>query len=212
MLHGREGEALVSGPRSAERRREVVGMLVDHDPFRIVAKELAIEVQVLLIVCERRRALEVADVLREDRLAVLHEAEGALQLCPQRDRGARGFEPGGQIERRGGVAPGAPQRPRRARHHSHHRVVGAMQNVAVVKEQVRRDAGQPRRRFFVARARGLVPQVSRSQHDRRFHAGEQQMVKGRVGQHEPERVLSRSYRLGQDVGPGSIHDDDRRSR
>ena len=86
-------------------------MNVGDERDRLVMKELGVERQVLAVVVESLGVLQIALMLRKDRLAVLDETEGRLELAAHRQKLGRRLE--SRRQREGGRRKSArpPQEP-----------------------------------------------------------------------------------------------------
>ncbi|KAF5054784.1 hypothetical protein DSECCO2_384550 [anaerobic digester metagenome] len=157
--------------------------------------------------------LEVADVLRDEGLLALRQAEGVLE------QGARAEDDGpvlGQVHGRRGEAARPADELGRVAHGADHGVVAADEDVAVVQEEGVGDGPEPAQGLAVAQADGLGAHVARG-HDQGRRPGrrcgqllEEHVVQRRVGQHDAQKVRVRrqprresgaAAALGQDDGP-----------
>ena len=89
----------------------------------------------LELVC-RAGILEVAEVLGQDGLTVLEQADGVLQLAAERQHRRRVGKPGRQWDRRRGVTACPTQQARSCMHDARDRVVDPVDDLAVVQQPV----------------------------------------------------------------------------
>ncbi len=144
-------------------------MLVHHDKVRLKIEELAVERQVVAVVLECGGVLQIAHVLGEDRLAVSQQAEGVLQLAPHREDSASVGKLRMQPNGLRCITAGPTQKARGAVDQAQHRVVKAIDDVAVMQQKGISDTVQAFSCLIVAGALGLLAAVARGEHDGAFH-------------------------------------------
>ena len=93
VLRFDEGQRLRLRPFARELGRQIFRVPIgDESPWRVM-EELGVERQVLAVVVESFGVLQIALVLRKDRLAVLDQAERRLEFSAHREKFGRGLEP-----------------------------------------------------------------------------------------------------------------------
>ena len=107
-------------------------------------------------------------MLRQDRLTVLDQAEGRLQLPAHRQQVGRILEAARQPQRRGRVAAGAAKNARSPGHDPHDRVVNAIGDGAIMRQRKGRDIGKLSVRLRVVDDCGLVRDIAARHHERMF--------------------------------------------
>ena len=95
MLNIREGQLVVSRALFGQFRRKVFGVHIRGQQARPVIVKTGIELQVLLIILERRNVLQITLVLGENRGPILQNAEGGFQLAPKSQQVGRIFKADG---------------------------------------------------------------------------------------------------------------------
>ena len=188
----------------------VVGVAVHRDRGRLVLEQHRVQPEVPLVLVERGGVVEIALVLRQDRVAARHQAERGLAIAAVREQLGAVLEAGRELDRRGGVAARAAHHADRAVDHADHGVVDAVGDRPVVDERVAGDAGQPARGVRLVDRLRLVGQVAAGHHDRPIERAQDQVVERGRRQHEAERREAGRDRLGQPLGPGRGEQDDRR--
>jgi hypothetical protein len=138
--------------------------------------------------------LQIADVMGDEGVAALGQAEGVLELGPAGQDVPR--ERPGQPERLGREPPRASQGQLAPPERPHHRVVGPDVDRAVVDQEPVGDPPEPLQRLVVPVGDRLVGHVPAGQHDRASHLGQQQVVQRRVRQHHPQRPVLWRHRPG----------------
>ena len=211
VLHLGQGQIIALRLLASPFACEVLGVRVAGEAARGFLEQLAIAFLGLEPGVVGFRVLDVADMLRDERVGALvvgrggaHQGERGLLL---RARGKQGFLLRlslGAIERDGqrGEAAGAADELDGLlvayAHHAQDRVVVARQDAAVVAQDGVGDAGELGQRLIVVGDDGLVVQVPRG-HDQHGKRGitllgtqrlrkivEQQVLDGRAGQHDPQ--------------------------
>ena len=165
-------------------------MCVDRDAFRLMIEQLLIECQVVLVVRVGRGVFEITDVLRQNRPAILHPTKGVLQFSAHRQDLPDLFEPRWQLDRFGRVTAGTAQEARLFIHDAYHRIVEAVDDVAVVQQVIIGDAFEAAPGVPVIGHLRFVAAITRGHDHRTLHLTHQQMMQWRIGQHESERGLS----------------------
>ena len=107
-------------------------------------------------------------MLRQDRLTVLDQAEGRLQLSAHREQIGRILEAVRQPQRRGRVAAGAAKNARSPGHDPHDRVVDAIGDGAIMRQCEGGDFGKLSVRLRVIDDGGLVRDIAARHHERMF--------------------------------------------
>jgi hypothetical protein len=159
VLHLEKGEPLDAGALSRELRRRIVWVTIDDERERPMLEEVCVEGEVLPILVERRRILEVPLVLREDGLPVGQQAERRLELGAVSEQRRCGLEAGGEPERPRRIPSRPTQDADAPADDAGHGVVDAVGDRSIVEEQVVGDRPKPFarlscRRRSVARRRG----------------------------------------------------------
>src|SRR5271165_3532663 len=121
---------------------QIFGMTVHDDRQWLVIEQPAIEPEILTVIVERRRLFQIAQVLGEDRLAVLDEAKDGLELAAHRQSLRRSFKTRGKWDGRWREAASPAQHPDCAVNEAHHRVVNPICDHAIVSERIVGDAGK----------------------------------------------------------------------
>ena len=211
VLHLGQGQVVTLRLLASPFACEVLGVRIAGETVRRFLEQLAIALLGFQPGIIGFRVLDVADMLRDERVGALvvgrggaHQGERGLLL---RARGKQGFLLGlrlGAVERdgqRGEAASAADELDGLLvtyAHHAQHRVVVARQDAAIVAQDGVGDAGEFDQRLVVVGDDGLVMQVPRGhdQHRQRRIAllrtqglreiVEQQMLDGRAGQHDPQ--------------------------
>ena len=171
-------------------RAQILGVEVAGEDVGVQAEQGAVAVERLEPGGERLGVLEVADMLRDERLVGAGHAERRLLLGAAGEHAGQlaplGLRGEGQARGRRGDAARAAHRLRLRPHHAHHGVVVARPDGPVVAEPGVRDVDEARHRDLVVADDGLVGEVA-ARHDER-HAGgaQQEVLEGRVGEHGPE--------------------------
>ena len=146
-------------------RTEEIGMQVVGNELRLDLEDRS---QVLDRVDQRRagrRVVEIADVLRHERLVAAGHAHGVLEMAAQRDDGRPGS---GELDRPRRVAPRPANelesRARAVGNGAQHAVVAACDDDAVVHEQGIGDAGKPPDGLMVAGDQRLASGIRARHH------------------------------------------------
>ena len=190
-------------------RRQIFRMQIGGDRRRSVVEQRRVVRDTGPVVVERACVLQVADVLRQDRRAVLQQAERRLQLAARRQQVGRTGKPGRQDDRSRRKAARAAQDARRIGNPPHHRIVDARGDRPVVRQHGIGDALQPGLRLGVVGDLRFVRQVAAGHHHGMVEVPQQQQMQRRRRQHEPERGQAGSDRVGQ-RGTGRLQQHDRR--
>ena len=185
---------------------QIFGMTVHDDRQRLVIEEPAIEPEILAVIVERRRLFQIAQVLGEDRLAVLDEANDALSSPPIARASGAASKPGEvgwplARSREPCAAPGL------AVDEAHHRVVNPICDHAIVSERIVGDAGKALSGFVVVDDRRLLGQVSARHDERGIQFRSKRACSGVVGSMKPS-VEPRRDRVRKKERPVRAHDDD----
>ena len=152
------------------------------------AEEALQPLDLLLERAQRLEVVEVADVRTEPGRVARCEAEGVLELrAAGQDRTAQ--RPA-QRDRPRDVAARAPQQRRGPGDHARHRVVAAVLDLAVVRQEQVGDPGEPADGLVVARRHRLLGEVARGHHERAADCREQQVVQRRVREQEADQRVA----------------------
>jgi hypothetical protein len=197
MLHPGEGRR---GPRPASGRSAgaVSGMQVAGDARGRMVEKLRVIGDGLAEFLETEPVIEIAEMMRQERLAGLGQADRALHLAAGGQRVGRILEPGGR-----GSVPGTRPRPRR-------RTIGPwgvtrstlssrrrrMSRSCITKASAKRRACA---RLVIADDLRLAREVAGGHHQRGRRAGRTEVMERRVGQHPAEP----SPAGGEEVGQGA---------
>ena len=211
VLHLGQGQVVTLRLLASPFACKVLGMRIAGEAARGFLEQLAITLFGLDPGVIGFRILDIADMLRDERVGALivgrggaHQGERGLLL---RTRGQQGFllglrtravERDGQRGEAAGTADELDGLLVAYAHHAQHRVVVARQNATVVAQDGIGDAGELDQRLIVVGDDGLVMQVSRG-HDQHGKSRiallgtqglreivEQQMLDGRAGQHDAQ--------------------------
>ena len=144
------------------------------------------------VVVEGARVFQIADMLRQDRGAVLHQTERGLQFAAGGKQIRCGCEPGRQRNGGGREASCTTQDARHTRHHAHHRVIDPGRDGAVMRKHAVRETAKPRQRLVIVGDLRLVREVAAGHHDRMVDVAQQQQMQRRGRQHEAERPQTRA--------------------
>ncbi len=170
-----------------------VQVACDHAGAKLV--ELLKIRQALLIVRQRARVLQIADVRREYRLPAPQQAEGVLELAAHGQHRRSVLKAGRQCQRGGSESPPAAHDARACSRQPDDRVIDTPRDLPVVIQKVLRHVSEPLVRLFVVDNLRLLREIPAGEHDRPVHAPQQQVMQRRVGQHETERPNTRSHRF-----------------
>ena len=216
MLHLQQRDALLLCPILRIAGREIIRMQVAGQRAGPDVKEPLKMADLLFIVFQGLEILQVADVLAQEGVSALAEAEAGLLLGPAGED-LRFLLRHGQ--RLGHIAARAAGKILLSVQHPAQRIVTARLNPAVVHQKTVRDAPEGFQRFRVVPDDRRIGEV-RTGHDQ--HVGpvfKQQHVQRCIGQHHPEpAVLAQVFQarlllLQQDDGlPGAGEDPLLRSR
>ena len=123
---------------------------------------------------------QIAQVLALVSVTAACEGEHAFQMAAD-SKQRRGIH--GQFDRQRHKSARAPNDLRRAIHKRLHRIVAALQNVAVVEQECVGDVFEPRLRFVIVDRNRLFAQIGGGHHQG-AHAriGKQQVLQRRIGQ------------------------------
>lgn len=181
-------------------RGQVLGMQIVRDDGRGDVEQLPPMPDALGVGLERLVVLEVADVMRDERVVVFRQAEGVFQLGAAAQHVPWEFS----VERDGfGRVPARPSLQLHAPADGpDHGVVGAGVDGAVVDEEGVGDVLEAAERVLVAVDDGLVGDVRAGQHDRAAEVAEQEVMQRRVGQQEADPPVPRCDRRRE----GTIRD------
>src|ERR1700730_7680553 len=141
-------------------------MLICNERYWRMVEEIAIERDIVAIVVIGRGIFQIALVLRQNRLAILYEAEGRLQLSAHCEQFGRRLEALRQGDWRRRKAARAPQYTRLLVHYSDHRVVYSDGDLSVMNERVFRNSTQPFLSIRVIDHLGLIGQMAAGHHHR----------------------------------------------
>jgi hypothetical protein len=133
---------------------------------------------------QRLVVLQIPDVLRQERVVLLQQAECVLQFGSAGQH--RTVGPPCQAHGLRHVTTRPPDHARRP----DHRVVGTDVDRAIVGEERVRDVLEPFERVVVLVRDRLVRDVPAREHDRRTDRFEQQVVKRCVREHDPEMTVA----------------------
>ncbi len=178
-------------PRRVPRAEEV-GVQVVRDGDRLDVEDRDEVRKGLFQRSARRRVVEVADVLRDERLVAAGHADGVLEVAADRDDGRpRALEP----DRAGRVAAGAADELPTIGCRAHDAVVAADDDVAVVHEIRIGDSSETRERLVVAGDQRLAARVRTRHHERELlRIGEPRRAGGPAGRLVEQQVLQRRVR------------------
>ena len=172
-------------------------MQIVRNRLRFYAKQFLQILQRLLKEDQRLEVLQVADMLAENRVASLRQAEGVFQFG---SAGEDLLHRHAEIDRLRYIAARPPQHTLASLKGAYDGVIHAHVNVAVMKEEPVGDRAQPLRSFFIGDDDRLFAEVS-TRHDQRRklrcffrRIAEQQVMKRRVGKHDAEGFVSGSDR------------------
>ena len=135
-----------------------------------MVEQLAVEREAAAVLGECRSVLKVAHVLGQDRLTILDQAEGVLQLAAQGQNRRGRRKPLRQRERRRCIAARSPQHAWLGGQDPSHRVIGAIYDVAVVEQSVIGDPGELPPGLVIGSALRLLGKIAAGQHDRPLNA------------------------------------------
>ena len=186
-------------------------MAVDRDQLRRMLVELSVEREVVGDVVGRRRVLQVAHVLAEDRLTVLDQAEGVLELAAEGQNLPVFGETHGQRNRRRRIAPRPAQQARPAQVDAQDRIVDPAGDFPIVHQGEVGDLGQLCAGLVVGDALRPARDVAAGHDHRPGQAAQHQVMQRRVGQHEAQPVEAGGHGLGQGLAL-RLQEDDRRGR
>ena len=150
------------------------------------------------VVVEVARVFQVADVLRQDRLAVLHAGRTCSSVRRRAPAGRRAAsKPGGS-----GMAPGAKPRARRSTRGAPAitRTTESSTRVAIARSWVRTKSAKPPSRcarLVIVDDLRLVRQIAAGHDDGTVDVAQQQKMQRRGRQHEAERREARRDRVRQ---------------
>jgi hypothetical protein len=183
-------QTVAHGPFPAQLGGQVLRMPINREDVRFVVEQLAVEREAAAVLDKGYDLLEIAQVLRKDRLPILEEAEGILELAAHRQNRRSCSEALRQRNRRRCITARPPQHAGFPADHPGHGVVDAIDDVAVVEQPIIGDPCELQPRLVIADALRLVGEIAARQHDRPMDAFEQQVVERRVGQHKAEHALA----------------------
>ena len=209
MLDFDQRNRLRGGAGARELGRKIFRVLVGDQRDGPMIEQLGVKRERAAIVVERLGVLQIALVLRQDRLAVLDEAERRLELAAHRQQWRRRLEAARQRERGRGEAARAPQQAGLAGHHARHRIVDPIGDLAIMDERVRRDLRQPFARLVIVGRLRFVGEVAAGHHHRAIQSLQQQSMQRRRRQHEAERREPRRDVLRQTLRPVGAQQNDR---
>ena len=187
--------------------REVIRMFIDGNTHRPVIEQAPVQLQVVKVIPEGHGIFQIPDVLRQDSPPGFQQAEGVLQFTAHRQQLSGAGKLRRQQDRLRRIAARATQKTRLAVGDAQHRVVQPVDDVAVVQQVIIGDPLQPPARVLVVYRLRLIAAVARGQHQRPCHALHQQVMQGRVGQHESQGVLTGSDAVGQGFAGRVQHHD-----
>src|SRR5437588_279798 len=118
------------------------GLDAAHHSYGLERGNPLIELQVLLVVLERRNILQITLVLRENRGAVLHDAEGGLQLASKSQQVGRACEAGWQRHSTWGITACTSNHRWSIRYYPHDRIIDPVSDIAIVHQHGIGDAPQ----------------------------------------------------------------------
>ena len=144
-----------------------------------------------------RGVVQVADMLRQERLVPARHADGGLQMPADRQNRRDGAR---QPHRHRHETPPAPQESGSTRQHPDHRVIGADDDVAVMIDHGIRDPGQPPVRLGVADRERFAAGIGGGHDQRQLlrfvqpsrpgrpsgRLVKKQVVQGSIGQHDAQ--------------------------
>ena len=178
VLDGEPGEPARLGPAGGS----IVGVQVVGDRQRRPVEQALQLADGLLEPAEGGEVVEVAQVLRDDRLAAFGQADGDLHLGADRQHGGPTH---GQLDRLGRVPAAPAQRARRPRHDAHDRVVHPGVDGPIVEQEAVGQRTQPLERVGVLAGDRLLAAVAAGHHlQGRPQVGEQ-LLQRRGRQEEP---------------------------
>jgi len=185
-------------------------MAIDDECCRRVVEELTIEHEAFAIFVEGRSVFEIALMLRQDGLPVLHQTERRLELAAHRQKFGRDLKSGGKVDRGRREAARAAQHPGFSAHDPYDRIVDPIGDVAIVHQRIARNAGKASARLGIIDDGGLVRQVAAGHDQRTINLLQQDEVQWRRRQHEAQSSQPWGDRLGQALRTVSAQQQDRR--
>ncbi len=189
-------------------------MQVLDDELRLEAEEAAVMGDGLAIDAEGRVVVQVADVVAQEGMGAATHGERRLELPAKGERRAKARHRQAHGPRR--VAPRAAHGQLDARDDPGHRVITSKVDRPVVRQEDVGDARQLLERVGVLVGDRLVGAVAAGHHQgAALEPAEQQMMQGRVREHQPRARDRRVRRRRIDASAGSPpeqHDRPRRRR
>ena len=207
MLHGDAGQVGQVGQLGQNGVRDLseVGVQVVGDPFRSHPEQVEEAADALHLEVPHPRVRHFPDVLAEKGFVARQQAERIFHVAAQGQHGRGDFM--GQRDGFGGIAAGATDEQGRVARDQDHAVVVAVVDGAIVEEEGVGQRTQVGPGVVIGAGDGLIPAVAAGHHQRAVQVPQQQVVQGRVGQHDAHRVQARGDG-GAEVGVGTEEEQD----
>ena len=151
MLHGDERQIVLGGPFLCPRRGQIAGMQIVHHGLRLDLEGVHQVLQRFAEEVEAGEVFEIAQVLALVSKSAASESEDIFQV-PAHGEQRRRIE--GQRHGKRHKPARAADQLRRAIDHGHHRIVAALQNLAVVHQEGIGNVPEPRKASSLSIAMG----------------------------------------------------------
>ena len=205
MLHGNQLQAALFSPLPCPRRRKVARMQVMHHGLRLNLESPHQVIERLFEKFQPCQVFQIAQVLALEGKPSPRQRKDILQVAPN---GQQWRNIKGQRHPHRHKSACSPDQLRRAIYHGGHRIVAALQNLAVVHQEGIGNPAQSRPRLFVINCNWFFAEVGRGHHQR-LHAsvGKEQMLQRRIRQinAQPGNTRCNAFRNPAVLTPARQH-------